>query len=233
MPFATLCAFSEGCVKDSMTQVTLNKSPLMLTNGTYDDAHIARVEEALPDYKERLKVNNITVDDRVLCKISRVHGNDSDYEDDFVVTFTDNSTLVLDAMRGLFPAQLKSDLPGKLGMNLTKPVDSGDPSGASVIVVKSDMQSSIPGIFAVGDTNSDGSTNVPHAMWSAKRAVVFMQTALAMQYTDALIDEEIDSDHLKRSASGKESLMSMKRSLELPVPRYDATSNELMDYLME
>ena len=232
-PFATLCAFSEGCVKDSMTQVTLNKSPLMLTNGTYDDIHIAKVEEALPDFKERLKVNGITVDDRVLSKINRVHGNDSDYEDDFVVTFTDNSTLVLNAMRGLFPAQLRSDLPEKLMMNVTKPVDSGDPSGASVIVVKSDMQSSILGIFAVGDTNSDGSTNVPHAMWSAKRAVVFMQTALAMGYTDALIDEEIDSNHSKRTTSAKESLMSMKRSLELPLPRYDATPNELMDYLNE
>ena len=228
-----MCAFSEGCVKDSMTQVTLNKSPLILTNGTYDDVHIAKVEQALPDFMERLKVNNITVDDRVMLKIGRVHGNDSDYEDDFVVTFTDNSTLVLDAMRGLFPAQSKSDLPGKLKMNVTKPMDTGDPSGASVILVKSDMQSSIPGIFAVGDTNSDGSTNVPHAMWSGKRAVVFIQTALAMEYTDALIEEEIDSNHSKRSTSGKESLVSMKRSLELPLPRYDATPNELMDYLNE
>ena len=203
----------------------------MLTNGTYDDAHIAKVEAALPDYKERLKVNNITIDDRVLSKIARIHGNDSDYEDDFVVTFTDNSTLVLDAMRGLFPAQPRSDLARKLKMKVTDPVESGDPGGASVIVVESGMQSSIPGIFAVGDANSDRSTNVPHAMWSAKRAVVFMQTALAMEYTDASIDQEAASNRMKRSTIGKEPLKSMKRSLELPLPRYDAAPDELIDYL--
>jgi thioredoxin reductase len=30
----------------------------------------------------------------------------------------------------------------------------------------------IKGIFAVGDANTDNSTNVPHAMWSGKRAAV-------------------------------------------------------------
>jgi thioredoxin reductase len=43
--------------------------------------------------------------------------------------------------------------------------------GTSVKVVFN-MESSIGGIYVVGDANNDGSTNAYHAMWSAKRAVV-------------------------------------------------------------
>ena len=31
----------------------------------------------------------------------------------------------------------------------------------------------MPGVFAIGDCNSDNSTNVPHAMFSGKKAAVF------------------------------------------------------------
>lgn len=40
------------------------------------------------------------------------------------------------------------------------------------------MISNVPGIYCVGDANSDNSTNVPHAMWSGKRAVVSLHVKL-------------------------------------------------------
>ncbi|KAJ5458841.1 hypothetical protein N7530_010785 [Penicillium desertorum] len=49
--------------------------------------------------------------------------------------------------------------------------------GTSVKVVFN-MESSIGGIYVVGDANNDGSTNAYHAMWSAKRAVVNAHVAL-------------------------------------------------------
>jgi thioredoxin reductase len=42
------------------------------------------------------------------------------------------------------------------------------------INVTSGMRTSEPGVFAVGDANSDGSTNVPHAMFSGKKAAVYL-----------------------------------------------------------
>jgi thioredoxin reductase len=40
------------------------------------------------------------------------------------------------------------------------------------VKVKSSMESSVNGVYVVGDANNDGSTNACHAMWSAKRAAV-------------------------------------------------------------
>ncbi|KAB8213908.1 hypothetical protein BDV33DRAFT_209769 [Aspergillus novoparasiticus] len=36
------------------------------------------------------------------------------------------------------------------------------------VKIKSNMESSVSGLYVVGDANNDGSTNTYHAMWSAK-----------------------------------------------------------------
>lgn len=40
------------------------------------------------------------------------------------------------------------------------------------VKVKNNMESSVRGLYVVGDANNDGSTNAYHAMWSAKRAAI-------------------------------------------------------------
>ncbi|KAJ5254060.1 hypothetical protein N7524_011240 [Penicillium chrysogenum] len=55
------------------------------------------------------------------------------------------------------------------------------------VKVKSNMESSINGLYVVGDANNDGSTNAYHAMWSAKRAVVSAHVSMSKQeYLDAV-----------------------------------------------
>ncbi|KAJ2987702.1 hypothetical protein NUW58_g4359 [Xylaria curta] len=49
------------------------------------------------------------------------------------------------------------------------------------------LMTNIPGVYAIGDANADNVTNVPHAMFSGKRAAVFLHVALARQETAALL----------------------------------------------
>ena len=119
----------------------------MLTNGTYNDATKAQASNDLPDWAEQLALYNIGIENRIIASFSRVHGNDSDYDDDFRVTFTDGDSIVRNAIKGVFPAELASDLPMKLDLKLSNESDA-------TVLVNDNMESSIPGIFMVGDANS-------------------------------------------------------------------------------
>ena len=119
----------------------------MLTNGTYNDGTRAKASSDLPDWTDRLALYNISVENRIIASFSRVNGNDSDYDDDFKITFTDGESIVRNAIKGAFPAELASDLPMKLGLHLSNESDR-------TVVVNSKTESSMPGIFMVGDANS-------------------------------------------------------------------------------
>lgn len=97
---------------------------LLLTNGTYSDTTKSQASKDLPDWAQRLALYNITVEDRIIANFSRVIGNDSDYNDDFRITFTDEGSIVRNAIKGAFPAELASDLPMKLGLKLSNESDA-------------------------------------------------------------------------------------------------------------
>ncbi|KAE8322228.1 hypothetical protein BDV39DRAFT_209987 [Aspergillus sergii] len=55
------------------------------------------------------------------------------------------------------------------------------------VKIKSNMESSVSGLYVVGDANNDGSTNAYHAMWSAKRAAVNARVFMFKQeYPDSV-----------------------------------------------
>lgn len=139
--------FSAKFVESTITATTLNANPVMLTNGTYNDSTAAKANETLPNWTEQLELYSISIENRQIASFGRVKGNESDYEDDLLVTFADNGTLVRDAIKATFPAELASSLPAQLGLNLTDDAESK-------VGVDDHMESSIPGIFVVGDANS-------------------------------------------------------------------------------
>ncbi|KAE8313691.1 hypothetical protein BDV41DRAFT_535734 [Aspergillus transmontanensis] len=54
------------------------------------------------------------------------------------------------------------------------------------VKIKSNMESSVSGLYIVGDANNDDSTNAYHAMWSAKRAAVNARVFISKQgYLDS------------------------------------------------
>ena len=145
--FANLGPFTAKFVRDCIAQTSLNSDILMLTNGTFNDGTRAKASSYLPDWAERLAVYNISVEDRFIDSFSRVHGNESDYDDDFKITFTDGDSIVRNAIRGNFPAELASDLPLKMGLQLSDESDK-------TVLVDEKMRASVGGVFVVGDANS-------------------------------------------------------------------------------
>ena len=119
----------------------------MLTNGTCNDTTKAQASKDLPDWADRLALYNISVEDRTIASFSRVNGNDSDYDAGFRITFTDGQSIVRNAIKGSFPAELASDIPLKLRLQLSNESDA-------TVQVDDHMQSSMPGVFVAGDANS-------------------------------------------------------------------------------
>ena len=149
-PFANLGIFGAALIKSTVRMTTLNPSPLMLTNGTCDDAARAQASADLPSWEQQLQYYDIGIEDRVISAFSRVHGNDSNYDDDFWITFADNSSIMRHSIKANFAATLASDLPEALGLSTA--VDESE--GTLNVVVDENKETSMPGVFMVGDANS-------------------------------------------------------------------------------
>ena len=169
--FGTLGSFSSSLIQSAFTSMTLNPDPLILTNGTYTNSTIAQVSAKLPDWAEKLAACNIGIENRTITSFSRLHGNESDFSDDILIKFSDDRTVVRNAILADFEAQLRSTLPLGMGLKLRK-----EDGGEVHVETDDNMESSMKGVFVVGDANSDQSHNVPHAVWSAKRSVVYLHS---------------------------------------------------------
>lgn len=97
-----------------------------------------------------MAVYGIEIDNREIVSFERVDGNEDDLKSNFLITFADGGTLVRNAIKANFPAELASDLPKKMGLVLEDGADGSDVH----VVVDGHMESSMPGVFVVGDANS-------------------------------------------------------------------------------
>lgn len=139
---------SAAFVQNSITQTTLNPDIVLLADGTCNEPTKAQASKDLLDWAERLALYNTSVvEDRIIAHISRVNGNDSDYNADFRITFSDERSIVRSPIKGAFPAELASDLPMKLRLKFS---NESDATGQ----VDGSMESSMQGVFMVGDANS-------------------------------------------------------------------------------
>lgn len=142
-------SFSAALIQGAIAITTLNANPLILTNGTYTNATIAQVSETLPNWADQIAAYNIGIENRTISSFSRLNGNESDFNDDLLVQFADNDTMVRNAILGNFPAELASNLPVDMGLKL------GAEDGDEVHVVTDDnMETNVKGVFVVGDANS-------------------------------------------------------------------------------
>lgn len=168
-PFGVL-----GPLNDVLSAVievqTLNKDVIAFVNGTYTPDEVEKAEEKSPTWLKQLEEYNVKIDNRTIASLERLQDGgevgkpEKGLEiDKFRVHFTEGPSVVRNAFLANFPTKQQSTLPTSMGLNVTDDKIQVDYNG---------MRASIEGVFAVGDANSDGSTNVPHAMWSGKRAAV-------------------------------------------------------------
>lgn len=150
---------------------TLNSDIIAFTNGTRTPEYEAKATAKSQDWEKQLKAWNVTIDNRMISSFERIqdggtHRDDTEDKqyDKFLIHFTEGEPVERNAFLVDFPTNQTSTLPYQMGLEM---VDSK-------IKVASSMRTNETGVFAIGDANSDGATNVPHAMFSGKRAAVYI-----------------------------------------------------------
>ncbi|OQD82416.1 hypothetical protein PENANT_c021G05111 [Penicillium antarcticum] len=179
-----------GDIADQLSNVlevhTLYSDMIAFVNGTQTPEGEAKATAKVSDWKEQLEAWGTKIDNRTIASIERLQDggtNRSETEhaqyDKFRVHFTTGEPVERSAFIINVPTDQYSSLPAKMGLDMD----------GTKINVTSGMRTSETGVFAVGDANNDGSTNVPHAMFSGKKAAVYLHVELSHEESKSKVSK--------------------------------------------
>ncbi|KAK3293974.1 uncharacterized protein B0H64DRAFT_374818 [Chaetomium fimeti] len=189
-----------GAVRE---MVTLNSDVLALVNGTDTPAFRAVNDEKFPGWEKYLELHKVPVDNRTITAITRLQSANESADpslptapefDRFRVDFAEGEPVERAAFLAAFPSEQMSDVGEKLGVHLYGGRLAADQTAGLI--------TNIPGVYAIGDANSDNTTNVPHAMFSGKRTAVYLHVRLAREDGERELNGTVtkrDLDHTARS----------------------------------
>ncbi|RYC63223.1 hypothetical protein CHU98_g2997 [Xylaria longipes] len=178
---------------------TLNNNIIVFVNGTNTPEMRAATEKKFPGWEQYLEARNITVENRTIAGLVRLaDGGANEHpeaptfpeHDLFRVDFTEGPSVERAAFFASFPNKQHSSVGADMGVRLDGGRLAADPARG--------LMTNINGVYAIGDANADNVTNVPHAMFSGKRAAVFLHVALARQETAALLAQHNGSSVAER-----------------------------------
>jgi thioredoxin reductase len=162
-----------GAVRE---MVTLNKDIIALVNGTDTPEMRATTEKKSAKWETYLKIHGVSVDNRTITAITRLRNGTDGNEDPSLPTVAEHDLFRVDFAEGApvnraaflaaFPSEQTSKVGEEMGVNLYGGRLAADPNAGLV--------TNIPGVYAIGDANSDNVTNVPHALFSGKRTAVYL-----------------------------------------------------------
>ncbi|KAE8370479.1 hypothetical protein BDV27DRAFT_169036 [Aspergillus caelatus] len=177
-----LGSFSEayGAVRE--LHPTLNKDVRIYANGTNTTEQIAILDKNHPNWRKVFQAYNVTANNKPILNITRIQDGGVVYDpairrefDKFQIYFADNTSEVRGAFITNYDTSQRSDLPAQLGVEML---------GSKMNTLRKGLRTSVPGVWGIGDANSDNSTNVPHAMSSGKSAAVYCHVELAQEELD-------------------------------------------------
>ncbi|KAK0616328.1 hypothetical protein B0T14DRAFT_567935 [Immersiella caudata] len=151
-----------GAVRET---VTLNSNVVAFVNGTDTPAARAETEKKTIKFITRLREGSTGHEDPSLPTVAE--------HDWFRVEFTEGLPVERAAFLASFPSEQTSNVGRDLGVQLLRGRLSADPTAGLV--------TNVPGVYAIGDANSDNVTNVPHALFSGKRTAVYLHVRLARE----------------------------------------------------
>ncbi|KAH8669432.1 hypothetical protein BGZ61DRAFT_364474 [Ilyonectria robusta] len=179
--------------------LTLNRDIVAFVNGTDTSKSREIATKDLPKWEAYLKIHNVTVDNRTITDIQRLREGTTGHEDPslptapendlFEVNFNEGQSVHRAAFLTSFEDEQRSRVPEELGVRLYGGRLAADSANGLV--------TNIPGVYAIGDANSDNVTNVPHALFSGKRTAVFLHVRLERE-TQADELAEVDDEPEKR-----------------------------------
>jgi len=156
---------------------TLNRDLVAFVNGSMTPDALQTLEAKMPQWQQMLATYNVEVDNRTITSIERLQdgaivssATEMAEYDKFLIHLDDGTAVERGALFTAFPSTLRSGLGASIGVTIV--------DGKLYSNFATGMRTNVPGVYAVGDANSDGSTNVPHAMWSGKRAAVDIHSKL-------------------------------------------------------
>lgn len=186
-----------GTVRESLT---LNKDIVAFVNGTDTPANREATEKSSPRWREYLKLHKVQVENRTIASFERLRdGSDKAADpslpthpehDLFRVHFTDGESTTREAFVASFKEEQYSSLGKDLGVSMCGDKLCTDSAKGLV--------TSVPGVYAVGDCNSDNVTNIPHALFSGKRTAVYLHVQLERETAAAEL-AALDGTAAKRS----------------------------------
>ncbi|EJP63483.1 sulphydryl oxidase [Beauveria bassiana ARSEF 2860] len=160
---------------------TLNTDVVAFTNGTAaNQTMLDATEKSFPQWRDYLKAKNVPIEDRVMTRIERLRdGADPSADpslptypehDLFRVHFDSGEPVLRNAFIINVPTDQASTLPASIGAKL---------DGAKIAVNGSQgYVTSVPGVYAIGDANNAGATNIPFSLFSGKRTAVYLHVQL-------------------------------------------------------
>ncbi|KAI1359239.1 hypothetical protein F5Y08DRAFT_320012 [Xylaria arbuscula] len=185
-PMGILGSFSKAA-RAAAEVLTLNTDIIIFANGTDTAENRARADIVFAEnsslYLER---RNIKVDNRTIARITRLRDGSADHTgshlpsmpeyDLFRIEFEEGPSIERNTFFYTFDEEQRSSLGERAGVEL---VDG-------MMVVDDNMLTNVPGIYAVGDANSDTRTNVGHALYTGKSAVVHLHMELERENSRSL-----------------------------------------------
>lgn len=159
---------------------TLNTDVVAFVNGTDTPAKRTATDAAFADWQSYLKINNVTIYNQTLTAITRLQDGSDPSEsadlptypmyDRFRVDLNDGTSVERAAFFTNFPNEQRSTVAQDMGVTVQWGRLAGEPTKGYL--------TNLPKVYAVGDTTIANSTNVPHAMYSGKRAAVYLHGRL-------------------------------------------------------
>ncbi|OBT46468.1 hypothetical protein VE00_03362 [Pseudogymnoascus sp. WSF 3629] len=171
---------------------TLNSDLIALVNGSFTDANVKTLNERRPGWQQQLKGYGVKLDNRTITSIERIQDgaivqdvSERKEYDEFRVHFADGGSLNRSAFITNFPSVQRSYIGKPLGVKYY---------GEKMNVNPGSMRTDVPSIFACGDANSDNSTNVPHAMFSGKKAAVYVHVELEREKAATFVTKRDENE---------------------------------------
>lgn len=155
---------------------TLNSDVVAFVNGTDTPEIRSETESNFAGWETYMKVNNVTIYNQTILSITRLKSGYNASADPSLPTYPEHDLFRIDLDDGTcveraaffveFPDEQRSSLGQNMGVKLVDGRLAGNQTNG--------YQTNIALVYAVGDNNIDRSTNVPHAMYSGKRAAVYL-----------------------------------------------------------
>ncbi|ROV98354.1 hypothetical protein VMCG_07179 [Cytospora schulzeri] len=162
---------------------TLNFDVVAFVNGTDTPEARSATDESFPGWEDYLELAEVTVYNQTISSITRLRdGSDPDADpslpsvaeyDLFRVDLDDGTSVRRAAFFVSFPDEQRSSVGADLGVTLY--------GGRLFADQSKGFLTNVPGVYAVGDANSNNITNVPSAIFTGKRAAVYLHVQLARE----------------------------------------------------